>query len=206
MSVPEPTYSPVWNPNAKSGDPIEYAYIREVCPIVIDRDGPEWIPCVEIFHLSKCNSQMPKITHTVPNLYDVGPLLSVRISISGQDEKALLANGKTLPNPVDIMVMVDTGATVSMFKPKVFKALGVNSFGSTRITTAKTIEQSGIHNISILFMSHDEQQNFGFQNFHAREMSFDHITEFDGVIGRDILKFCTFTYNGKTNTYTLDFD
>ena len=64
---------------------------------------------------------MPSFTAQVPDLRRMGPVCQVRIGVSGPTADLLKQQGKPGPTPVEIMALIDTGASGTAVKPEVIQ-------------------------------------------------------------------------------------
>ncbi|MEW5936932.1 MAG: retroviral-like aspartic protease family protein [Candidatus Thermoplasmatota archaeon] len=78
---------------------------------------------------------MPSFTTQVPNLQELGPIVETRIIVGKVLEDILKRDSKSIPNPMPIHAMIDTGATRTVVREDLVKQLGLNPVGVTSITT-----------------------------------------------------------------------
>jgi len=134
-------------------------------------------------------------------------MLHAGIGVSQARQTALVAAHLPIPNPVQIIALVDTGASCTCIDPTVLQSLQLTPTGSTPMNTPSTGPAPHLANqydVSIIipgpgpgypaFFSHTvpvvESQLLSAQGFHA-------------LFGRDILQHCLFIYNGTTGMFTL---
>jgi hypothetical protein len=61
---------------------------------------------------------MPGLNFTVPNMAEMGPVLPIKVIPSTAMYEILKTEGKPAPAPVDALVMVDTGASLTLLREK----------------------------------------------------------------------------------------
>jgi len=66
---------------------------------------------------------MPSFTTQLPNLQALGPVVDMRVWIGTPVEEALKKSGDSLPDPVLVKGMIDTGATGTVIQPEIAKKL-----------------------------------------------------------------------------------
>lgn len=143
--------------------------------------------------------------HFSLNLLADGPIVTVVVGISEARAKALGAAGNTLPSPVPIRALLDTGASCTCLDPSVFAALGLTPTGSVNVNTPSTgatphvadqydislaVSASSGPPLLLLTVPAIACELLASQGFHA-------------LIGRDILESCILIYNGQTKSFTL---
>jgi hypothetical protein len=65
-----------------------------------------------------------------------GPVLQVQIEVPTALAAALQKTNQPIPNPVDGMGLIDTGASITSIDQSVFVSLGVNPVGTAQVGTA----------------------------------------------------------------------
>ena len=139
-----------------------------------------------------------------------GPILNAVATVSSARRVALEAAGLSIPDPVNIRALIDTGASLTCLDSSVALALQLNPTGSTRINTPSTgvdPAPADQYDISLYIPTAIQGQHGLFlpalpvicvdgflssQNIH-------------GLIGRDILSLCIFYYNGTIGQFSLAF-
>lgn len=149
---------------------------------------------------------MPHFTLTIS---PQGPLLNATVGVSQARQKALFEASQPIPNPVSIQAIIDTGATLTCLDLSVLQTLGLSPTGTAEINTPSTgISPAVVDQYDVSLLIPGAQGEIPLlievlpvvcveglrasQNFH-------------GLIGRDILSKCLFTYNGTMGTFTLAF-
>lgn len=142
---------------------------------------------------------MPSFTTQVPNLQRVGPVVQVQLAVGSAIEDALRRSGKTIPNPVAALAMIDTGATGTVLREDIPKQLGLNPVGTTLISTpSSTNVRCYEYLVRLLFPNNVVVET----TMIGAPLQGQHI---QCLIGRDILRHGVFIYTGYIDTFTLSF-
>lgn len=137
------------------------------------------------------------IKHT--NMFvETGPIARGEIY---PDELSFLAN----KNRYDftpfarVKLLIDTGANISGIDKNIIRGLNLDRYeGSSEVNGV-----GGIHSLNkfrcVLFLN-----IFGLKGLPLDVIEGDYsASPYDGIIGRDVLQFCSFRYNGPSNTFEL---
>lgn len=144
---------------------------------------------------------MPSLTARLPNLQQTGPLIEVLISPSSALRAILEAGGKSIPQPVRKMMLIDTGASASAIKTGIARELGLTPHGTISISTASHKSHVCLtYDVDLIFSI----QRVGVQNVRVFETKFEG-QNIDGLIGRDVLRLGVLIYNGYDQSFTLSF-
>lgn len=147
---------------------------------------------------------MPYFTLQVgPN----GPLVDAFIAVSDAKKTALNLAKQAIPAHQVIRALVDTGASCTCVDPSVLTALNLSPTGSTLVNTPSTGSQpqtASTFDVSLTIPCANyaafvldtlevvESQLLASQGFHV-------------LIGRDVLLHCHFTYDGRSQIFTLGY-
>jgi len=85
---------------------------------------------------------MPSFAVQLPNLQVMGPLVDIRVLVGLPVEQALQKAGTTVPPPVAVKAMIDTGASGSVIDPNTAKQLGLQPVGVVNIATPSSASVS----------------------------------------------------------------
>jgi len=146
---------------------------------------------------------MPHLTLPIaPN----GPLLHFVVAVSKPRAEALVKAGMPVPTPVNVVGLIDTGASITSIDPAVLKALGAVSTGTIPLQTPST-KAAAPHIANQFDVSIHLVHRMITRTFHAvpvveAELAHQGI---QALIGRDILIFCLLTYDGEAGTFCLGF-
>jgi hypothetical protein len=78
---------------------------------------------------------VPSFTIAHPDLQGMGPVVDVGLSVSLALEDQLRRAGESLPQPIQLQSMIDTGATGSVIQQGLAAELGLKPIGVTLINT-----------------------------------------------------------------------
>lgn len=142
---------------------------------------------------------MPSFTTQVPNLQEEGPVVEVRLAVGETIEKVLHQDNQEVPTPVQVLAMIDTGATGTVVSKDIVKQLNLKPVGTTLISTpTSTNVKCYEYFVRLLFPN----TIFADAVIIAAPLQGQHI---QCLIGRDVLRHSVFIYTGYINTFTLSF-
>ena len=145
---------------------------------------------------------MPQLTL---NISAQGPVLGILVGVSGPRADALKASGQTVPSPVVVQGLIDTGASCTCIDPSVLQSLNLSPTGTVSVHTPSTgaaPHSTNQYDVSILLVHPNNV--FPFHNLPIIESQLA-VQGIQALIGRDILKECVLVYNGAMNWYTFSF-
>jgi len=117
-------------------------------------------------------------------------------------------NGQVVPSPIEVDALIDSGADISCVDPSVL--VGLNPTVKTVIpTNVPAISGLGyssqyIVDMTVLDPGGNPINNLSFRDSTLTEINLNTIG-IHALIGRDILSRCVFTFNGPTNTFSLNY-
>ena len=140
---------------------------------------------------------MPRLKRTLGDLTRNGPTLDIRIEPVLGVQELLLAAGQEIPF-VSIRGMVDTGASGTLIENEFFQSLGIESYDLVRLHTASTTAPltRGKYRVrvvlsdSIAFEIDAVDGSLAGQNIQC-------------LIGRDVLEYVVFTYDGPNSRFSI---
>lgn len=130
----------------------------------------------------------------------MGPVCQVRIGVSELAEMLLKNQGKAVPPPVEIMALIDTGASGTAVKPEVIRQLQLVPRGVAQIATPS----SSAHPCNVFDVSLTFPHGVVAPLIAVMEVPLEG-QRIQGLIGRDVLAQGIFIYSGYTNTFSLSF-
>ena len=132
-------------------------------------------------------------------LFQRGPIIQVSVTIEENVGKGLLAQGKPLPIPKTGLALIDTGATGTCIDEQVAKELGLPAIDVGKMTSATHKDQQcSIYPVQIVIQPTNLILNA------PRTMGAALAAQgLIALIGRDVLRVCTFFYNGPGGNFTL---
>ena len=142
---------------------------------------------------------MPSFTTQSPNLRQTGPVVEVRMAVGSALEDVLKDKSETVPTPIQIQAMIDTGATGTVVREDLVHRLNLHPVGTTLIHTPSSTNVSCMmYSVRLFFPDNIIAETVAI----AAPLQGQHI---ECLIGRDILKHGVFIYTGYMNTFTLSF-
>jgi predicted aspartyl protease len=140
---------------------------------------------------------MPHINHRFPNLEEIGPTVEVLVAPSRVILMHLQANGGIVPQ-VRVLGLIDTGATSSLVDFSVAQELGLIVRDVQSILTPSGVFEHNLYD-AVMVLPQLSTRTFDVQIVGADLKR----QPYRALIGRDVLKHCTFVYHGWDNSYTI---
>lgn len=134
-----------------------------------------------------------------------GPVLELSVSVSRARRYALTRFGSSIPEPVRVRALIDTGATFSCLDTSVFARLNISSKGTVPTLTPGTgdvFQLLNRYDVDLEALASREQNLFLFTDFPVLEASLA-AQGIHALIGRDILNRCLFLFDGPNVTFSL---
>ncbi len=142
---------------------------------------------------------MPSFTAQLPNLQALGPLVEMRVWIGTPVEEALSKSGTSLPDPVPVKAMIDTGATGSVIQPEIAKKLGLQPVGVAKISTPSSENvQCYQYAVRLIFPNNVIVEAIVVEAPLKGQ-------QIQCLVGRDVLAHGVLIYTGYINQFTLSF-
>jgi hypothetical protein len=137
-----------------------------------------------------------------------GPVIDVMVGVSQPRWRLLQENNLPVPKPVTVRALIDTGASISGFSPRVFTDLGVSPVGKITIYTPSTSpdlpHECNLYDVILCLVANGRLNQF--PGLRVIEADCWHPDEgVEALLGRDILKECFFQYLGPDGKFTLAF-
>jgi hypothetical protein len=137
-----------------------------------------------------------------------GAIIDVLVGVSKPRRRLLEKHGFPVPYPVHVRALIDTGAHMSGFAPRVFKELSVLPVTKTAIYTPSTPPGSphecDLYDVSLSLVANGSPHPFP----DSRVMEADCWMPGEGIealIGTDILNKCYLRYHGLDMKFDLSF-
>jgi hypothetical protein len=148
---------------------------------------------------------MPLITGPIGNH---GAVIDVMVGVRRSRQRLLAKHQLPIPDPVHVRALLDTGASLSGFHPRVFSGLDLTPTGRIAVLTTSTpIDvpfESDVYWVSLSLVANGQLHPFP----DSQVMNADCWLPDEGIealIGRDILDRCFFQYMGLDRRFTLAF-
>lgn len=145
---------------------------------------------------------MPHFTLQVGS---AGPTVKALVGVSEARAAALGDRGRVIPDLVPFVALIDTGASCTCLDPGVLAPLQLMPTGTASITTPSTgtkPHETYQYDVSIYIPSSGGHLSFKTIPVIESQLKSQGI---DGLLGRDILDRCLFSYNGSMKLFTLAF-
>lgn len=135
-----------------------------------------------------------------------GAIIDVLVDVGSQRRRLLKKNNIPIPPSVHVRALIDTGANVSGFAPRVFVALNIPPVGKMPVLTPSTSPNTphicDVYDVSLSVVANGRPVSFS----DSRVVAADGWAPDEGIealIGRDILNQCFFQYLGIERRFTL---
>ncbi len=130
---------------------------------------------------------------------ETGPIISGEI-FSDEGSFLQFKNNQGFSPFAKVKLLIDTGSNISGIDSKIIKGLSLNRYEDH----SEVNGVGGIHTLSrfrcILFLN-----IFGMKGLPLDILEGDYsVSPYDGIIGRDVLQFCSFEYHGPSNSFRLN--
>ncbi len=140
---------------------------------------------------------MPTLGVQIPDLRRVGPVMAIEIAVSSSAAAILETSGMSIPAPISISAMIDTGASVSVMRQGMGARLGLQPTGVVFVHTATSIiVRCPEYSVRLLFPT-----SIAFDTTLV-ELPLES-QQIGCLIGRDNLARGVFIYLGSDNAFTL---
>lgn len=145
---------------------------------------------------------MPYFTIQITPL---GPIVDAFIAVSAAKRTALIQAKQPIPPQQVIRALIDTGASCTCIDPSVLTALNLTPTGSTLVNTPSTgnkPQPASTYDVSLTIPC-GPQMAFSIDTLEVVESLLVAQQGFHVLIGRDVLKHCHFSYDGRFQLFTL---
>ena len=135
------------------------------------------------------------------------PIVTLYVAIGRDDAAAYREVGRSLPDPLNVRALVDTGADRSVVALSILKKLGLNPVGQTDLYTASTGGQPEVRDDYVVDLS--------FSGDKPGRLAEDLIVvgsdglsglSVEMLLGRDVLGNCLLVYDGPNRRFSLAYD
>jgi hypothetical protein len=143
---------------------------------------------------------MPHFTLTIDS---DGPVIDLAVAVGGSWQQRLVARGAVVPAPTTVRALIDTGSDLSVVHPQVLHQLGVQATGSIRIRrpgAGSSFLLASLSEVQLLIGGLSPGKSWISSRVVRVAPSTPTVL---ALIGRDILKHCTFFYNGPRDELTF---
>jgi len=141
------------------------------------------------------------MTRRVFDLRTIGPCLEVHVSPSSAHIEWLREKEYSIPEPMKVQMMIDTGASVSALHLGIAEKLGLQQRSFADISTPSHRNfRCAQYDIGLFLPGHD----FRIENVSVIESDFE-AQGVGGLLGRDVLKRGLLIFNGPDDSFVLSF-
>lgn len=142
---------------------------------------------------------MPSFTTSLDNIQEVGPIAELSLAVPQILDEELRSKGEQVPEPVQVVTMIDTGASGSVIQEGLAAKLGLKPVGVTLINTpSSTNVECYEYAIRLVFLNNVVVESTVIE----APLQGQHI---QGLIGRDVLAHGVLVYIGYAGQFTLSF-
>jgi len=134
-----------------------------------------------------------------------GAIIDILVGVSVPRRQALIAAGATVPRPIAIRALVDSGASCTSIDVSAIQPLGLPPIGTVPVntsTTGKSPVSCFVYDVSLVIVHPARGKSFStIPVLECQALS----GNFQALLGRDLLEHCSFFYNGLERTFSLAF-
>jgi hypothetical protein len=137
-----------------------------------------------------------------------GALVRIEVGLTKADRRRRRRVGQPIPQPVEMMAVLDTGAQTTCVAPTAVARLAL-PIKNARLTNAPGVAglQSTVTrevSLTILHPSGDPAAHLIIPVLEVAELDLGTLG-YDALIGRDVLARCVLTYDGPAGSFTLGY-
>jgi len=143
--------------------------------------------------------------HLTLQLTTGGPIVDILVGVSQPRQAAIQRAGLSVPQPIQIRALLDTGASCTCVDPSVLNKLGLAPTGIAPMHTPSTGSQAHVasqYDVSLILMH--PMLTFTIHAAPVVEAQLA-IQGIQGLIGRDVLSNCLLIYDGRAGLFTWAF-
>lgn len=137
----------------------------------------------------------------------MGPIIQIQIEIPSALAESLRLANQPIPNPVDGIALIDTGATITSIHAALLIGLGINPVGVANVGTAGGPQQQSTYPARFSFPG-TPLPGFELAQVIGCDLTGQTVLNqrpLIGLIGRDVLARAVLVYNGSAGMFSLSF-
>ena len=138
----------------------------------------------------------------------MGPVIQIRIEVPAALATSLVAGNQLVPNPVDGLALIDTGATITSIHAPILTGMGINPVGIATVGTAGGPQQQSTYAARVSFPG-TPLPGFELSQVIGCDLTgqtvVNHQQPLIALIGRDVLATAVLVYNGSAGMFSLSF-
>jgi hypothetical protein len=135
-------------------------------------------------------------------------VIDVLVGVSRSHHGQLLKHGSPVPAPVHVRALLDTGASLSAFAPRVFRELGISPVRKMEVLTPSTATAAphlaDLYDVSLSLVAGGAAHPFPEGQVLEADCWLPG-EDIEALIGMDILSRCFFQLLGPDRRFTLAF-
>ena len=139
---------------------------------------------------------------------DDGATVAVRVGVSRQELFRLRAARQPIPQPADLIALIDTGAQVTCVDPAAVRGQGLTLYGVTPVNVPAAGGLTGAvqyaASLTVVHPSGNPTDDLVVPDLPLTEVPLGPLG-YQLLIGRDVLVFCTLHFDGPGRSFTLDY-
>jgi len=163
------------------------------------------MPTLNNFSFQNNPGQLPQ--PSPQNLATTGPVIQIRVEVASALAASLIAAKQIVPNPIDGIALIDTGATITSIDASILTRLGINPVGVANVGTAAGPQQQSTYAARLSFPG-TPLPGFELPQVIGCDLSGQTVLNQQpliGLIGRDVLASAVLVYNGSAGMFSLSF-
>ncbi len=137
----------------------------------------------------------------------MGPAIQIQIEVPTALAESLRLANQPIPNPVDGVALIDTGASITSIHAPILIGLGINPVGVINVGTAGGPQQQSIYAARFSFPG-TPLPGFELAQIIGCDLTGQTVLNqrpLIGLIGRDVLESAILVYNGSAGMFSLSF-
>ena len=134
-----------------------------------------------------------------------GLILNAIVGVSKARLDTLQSLGETVPDPLVVEGLVDTGASRTCISPEIVAPLDITPGEPVVVHTPSGSKEMDTYDVSLLIFSSNEEPPFRIPNLQIIVSEDLRQQNIECLIGLDVLSKCLLSYDGKAGLYTLAF-
>jgi hypothetical protein len=140
---------------------------------------------------------MPRLKIAAPTLRREGPAIDIQIQPVLAAQEAMRADGEEVPS-VSVKALIDTGASGTLIQTSIVGTLGLDWIGTVLLTTPSTTKPLVRYEYRVRIVLSETIA------FETDAVEGDLIGQnIQCLIGRDVLEYVVFTYDGPNSRFSI---
>lgn len=137
------------------------------------------------------------------HLLGSGPIIETDIGVTDTFAKALLNEGKSVPNKVRCRLLLDTGADLCLIRHDIALKAGLKLISAESPIHGIGVDTTGRSYLGRVWIGNQTKHEIWIDTeIVGATLPYEHV---DGLMGRDVLQYFDLRYNGQTGRVTMDY-